>query len=35
MTELISAEEANIKALYLRGKAYFHRNEILNAYTDF
>eukprot|EP00347_Sterkiella_histriomuscorum_P018989 403343395 len=35
MSELIEAEESNLKALYLRGKAYYQRNEIMNAYTDF
>ena len=35
MNELINAEETNAKALYLRGKAYFHRNEILKAYADY
>ena len=35
MSELIEAEESNLKALYLRGKAYYQRKEIMNAYTDF
>jgi hypothetical protein len=35
MSELIQAEPDNNKALYLRGKAYLHRGEILKAYCDF
>lgn len=35
MTEVILIEPNNVKALYLRGKAYHHRNEYLKAYNDF
>ena len=35
MNELLDVEGHNVKALYLRGKAYNHKEEILLAYQDF
>lgn len=35
MSEVIQVEENNVKALYLRGKAYIQRGELLLAYKDF
>jgi hypothetical protein len=35
MNELLDSEAQNFKALFLRGSAYYHLNEILLAYEDF
>lgn len=35
MNELLQIEPSNFKALYLRGKAYYHLNDILKAYQDY
>ena len=35
MNEILDSEPANIKALFLRGSAYYHQNEITPAYKDF
>lgn len=34
MNELLACEGNNIKALNLRAKAYYNRNEILKCYID-
>jgi Flp pilus assembly protein TadD len=34
MNMLLDVEPLNIKALYLRGRAYYHLNEIESAYQD-
>ena len=35
MNELLEIETSNFKALFLRGSAYYHLNEIPLAYQDF
>jgi len=35
MNELLETEPSNFKALFLRGSAYYHLNEIPQAYHDF
>ena len=35
MNELLETETSNFKALFLRGSAYYHLNEIPLAYQDF
>lgn len=35
MSEVIEVENDNVKALYLRGKAYLHKNEYSKAQADF
>ena len=35
MNELLEIEPLNFKALFLRGSAYYHLNEIPIAYQDF
>lgn len=35
MNELIEIEPLNLKALYLRGKAFYHLQDIVRAYRDF
>lgn len=35
MNELLDVEKNNVKALYLRGKAYFHKGQMKEAGKDF
>jgi len=35
MNELLELEPHNVKALFLRGKAYYFKKEFTDAYNDF
>jgi tetratricopeptide (TPR) repeat protein len=35
MNELVEIEPLNLKALYLRGKAFYHLQDLVRAYRDF
>lgn len=35
MDELLEIENTNMRAYYLRGRAFYHRKEIVSAYRDF
>lgn len=35
MDELLTIEKNNVKSLYLRGKAFYHKHDLLRACKDF